>query len=92
VKYVKIQWVHSHPDEPVWVYCELDNEHLEVRKVELFPNGAKGYADALEEVGGTRMAWEPHPTLEEIASDPQFVPSEITMEEFERVWKSRRQS
>lgn len=87
--YVKVQWIHAHPDEPLWIYCELTNARLEVRKVELFPNGAVGYADAVEEFGGTRMAWEPYPSLEEIASDPQFVSFEITKEEFEQVWLNR---
>jgi hypothetical protein len=91
MKYVKVKWIHSHPDEPVWLYSELNDDLWETRKVEVFPDGTQGYANQSEEVGTTKLAIEPFPSLDEIASDPQFLPEEITCEEFDSVWAQRRE-
>ncbi len=32
------------------------------------------------------LSTEPLPSLQEIATDPQFVPDEISQEEFEKIW------
>jgi hypothetical protein len=42
-----------------------------------------------EERGGTRLGLVPLPPFDEIAADPQFLPEEITEEEFEAVWRAR---
>jgi hypothetical protein len=89
MKYIKVEWVHSHRDEPRWLYSELDDESWETRKVEVFPDGSKGYADHLGGVGTTELGVVPVPPLEEIALDPQFVAQEITRQEFEQAWLGR---
>ena len=89
MKYIKVKWIHSHPEEPVWLYSELNDDLWETRKVEIFPDGTKGYAHHSEAVGTTRLSIEPLPTLEEIASDPLFVPEEISAQEFDEVWVRR---
>ena len=43
-----------------------------------------------EEVGGTVLGELPLPPLQEIASDPQFLPEEITKEAFETEWIARQ--
>ena len=46
MRYIKVKWIHSYPDEPVLLYSEIDDSGWEVRKVEVFPDGAYGYANA----------------------------------------------
>lgn len=92
MSYIKVLWKHQLADEPIAIYCELDDERKEVRKLEVFRDGRHGYATVDEEIGGTRLGWESTPPLEEIASDPQFEPAEITRDEFEQVWAKRRDS
>lgn len=91
MEYIKVKWIHSHPDEPTLLYSELDEERWERRKVEVFPGGLIGFATMTEStpLTKTKISLEPLPTLQEIASDPQFQPVEITKAEFEQVWSSR---
>lgn len=89
MNYLCVKWIHSFPDEPVWLYSEIDAERWETRKVEIFADGRYGYASATESSGGTGLGEGPIPTLAEIARDPQFEPSEITKEKFEQEWRRR---
>jgi hypothetical protein len=90
MKYICVKWIHSIPSEPVLLYSELDSDGWEVRKVEVWADGTKGYASETESSGSTKLSEEPLPSLDEIASDPQFQPTEITNEEFEALWGSRQ--
>jgi Domain of unknown function (DUF6881) len=90
MEYVKVAWTHSNADDPIWLYSELDDQRFETRKVEIFANGKIGFADSSEAGGDTELGIEPLPSLEGIASDPQFVPEEITREEFNEVWATRQ--
>jgi hypothetical protein len=92
MKYIKVRWIHSDPDEPVWLYSELNDDMWEIRSIEIFPDGTKGFADDAEAVGTTKLSIEPLPSLKDIASDPQFIPEEITHQEFEGAWAARRMS
>ncbi len=87
--YIRVAWIHEHPEEPVILYSELDADRWEVRKVEVFRTGRCGYADSKESSGGTGLGEVPVPELSEIARDPQFEPVEITRDEFEEVWARR---
>lgn len=89
MRYIKVKWVHNIPTEPIWLYCELSDGSWETRKVEIFPDGSAGFASSSESAGTTRLAVEPIPSLEVIASDAQFVPVEISRQEFEDVWARR---
>src|SRR5207248_1876118 len=91
MRYLRVQWRHFHPDEPVEIYTELREDGWEVRKVEVFPDGRIGFASPTEGSGSTMLSVEPLPSLEEIAADPQFKPTEIGREEFENMWKKRLQ-
>lgn len=90
MSYIKVKWIHSCPDYPVWLYSELDGERWEMRKAEVFADGHFGYASSTESGGSTRLGHDPIPTLAEIASDPQFEPVEIAKQEFEEVWARRK--
>ena len=88
--YIKINWIHSHADEPILLYSELDESRREKRKVEMFPRGHCGFASSTESASSTRLGEAPIPPLAEIGSDPQFIPVEIAKQEFEEVWRKRR--
>lgn len=90
--YLAVDWVHSIPTEPVQLYSELDGDLWEVRKVEVFADGTAGYASAEKRAGDTILSKEPLPTIEDIASDPQFKPRTITAEEFEKIWNTFTQN
>src|ERR1035437_670067 len=72
IAYLKVEWLHSFPDEPRWLYSELDADRNETRKVEGFPDGKLGYAALGKSSGGTRLSEVPIPPNAEIAADPQF--------------------
>jgi len=90
--YLRVKWIHQFADEPTLIFSELDDARWEVRKVEVFPDGTKGYADSTESTPRTGLGKLPVPTRDEIASDPQFEPEEITRDQFEEVWAHRRSS
>jgi hypothetical protein len=88
MQYLKVHWKHEHPDEPVLLYSELDDERYEVRKVDVFRDGALGYADNSQSHGkGTILAAVPIPSITEIGSNPEFRASTITRDEFETMWR-----
>jgi hypothetical protein len=92
MKYLRVKWVHSFPDEPVDIYSEIDDEGYETRKLEVFPDGSIGFANSSEQVLSTELGEKPVPALEEIAADPQFQPAPIGKDEFERIWSKRLSS
>ena len=53
--YIKVEWIHSHADEPTLLYSELDQARWEKRKVEVFADGHCGYASSTESAGFTRL-------------------------------------
>jgi hypothetical protein len=89
-RYLHIHWTKAGPGEPGHTYSELDSARHETRKVELYPNGTRGFADGSEESGGTFLGSLPVPPLAELAGDPAFEAREIAVEEFQRQWLKRR--
>jgi hypothetical protein len=87
--YMRCEWIHAFPNEPVLMYSELDDDRWEIRKVEIFADGTTGYASESEERGGSGLGTVQVPSLEEIAKEPEFRPSVISKDEFERVWNAR---
>ena len=90
MKYVRLKWNHTNPDEPVWIFSELDERGKEVRKIECFHNGFCDIATAAGSSGTTALMTLPLPDLAQLAKrDPEFEPVIITKEEFEEVWTKR---
>jgi hypothetical protein len=87
MRYIKVVWNHSLPTEPVLLYSELDDNRWELRKVEQFRDGTLGYADSDVKSDRTRLSIEPLPSLSQIALQSQFIPLEISREEFEAIWR-----
>ncbi|MGY4397671.1 hypothetical protein ACVWZA_002868 [Sphingomonas sp. UYAg733] len=90
MKYIKVKWMHTSPDDPVMLYSELNPELWEERKVEVYADGRADFADSEEHSGSTKLGIEPFPTMEEIATDPQFEPVAISAAEFESVWEQAK--
>ena len=88
--YLYVKWKKPQPGEPSHLYSELDGERYETRKVELFADGRRGFADANEEFGGTRLGETAVPPLDELEGDPDFEAKTISVEEFQRQWLKRR--
>jgi hypothetical protein len=87
MNYIRVEWHHDEKHYPVLLYSELDDERWEVRKVEVYRDGRVNYADRTSSTGVTGLGVEPMPSTEEIAADPQFVPSTIDSAEFEEQWR-----
>jgi hypothetical protein len=43
--YLLVRWRHSNPDEPVVLYSELDDQRMQRRKIDIYPDGRWGFAD-----------------------------------------------
>ena len=88
MNFIRVNWKHELASEPTIIYSEVDDGGWELRKVEVFANGATGYASKSKSAGGAGLSKEPLPSLKEIAADPQFEPTAISSDEFEQVWKA----
>ncbi|WP_425375409.1 DUF6881 domain-containing protein [Rhizobium deserti] len=86
MKYLKVIWVHSFPNDPIELFMELDEQEMEMRKVHVYRDGRRQRADRELEDEHTWLAYCPTPPIEEINSDPQFLASWITDKEFELEW------
>jgi hypothetical protein len=92
MQYIKVRWIQSNVEYPIWLYSELTDQRWETRKLEIFSDGMLGFADSNETYGDTRLGTEPLPPLEEIRADRQFVIEEISQREFEKIWEQRHRS
>jgi len=86
MQYIKCLWEHNFPSEPVLLYSEIDDDRYETRKVEYYADGSFGIASEAVEIGATALGTVPVPPIEKINNDPEFLASDISMEEFEEVW------
>jgi len=85
--HICIRWIHDSPDEPVWLFSELDDKGIEKRKVSFWGNGSHARAAEGIEVGDAALVREPFPNLSVLAKDPQFKVHEISPAAFELVWR-----
>ena len=89
MKYIRMRWIHDHRNMPIWLICELDDQNWELRKIEIWRDGAKGYADRANSYGGTGLGSVPIPPFHEIAELRQFELEEISRPAFEAEWDAR---
>ena len=80
-------WHHEFADEPVLLYSEIDDAGVEIRKVEVYRDGRRDYADSSRSTGTTQLSETAMPSIEEIASQAEFSPSAIEPGEFEDTWQ-----
>jgi hypothetical protein len=86
MEYLVVEWRHNLPDMPIEMYSELDGQRMEVRKVEVFKGGNLGYASEGVSRLSTQLGIESVPSLQEIASAPEFKPRISNAAEFEKMW------
>ena len=72
MKYLKDNWKHDLPKEPLELFMELDEADMEIRKVHIYPDGHRERADTNLSDKDTELSYVPVPPLDEINSDPQF--------------------
>lgn len=88
--YLKVHWDHDSEIRPVAFYCEMEDDRMEVRKVELFADGSFGYANERRSSGKTTLGALPMPTVAELTASPNCEAREITRDEFEEIWRLAR--
>jgi hypothetical protein len=86
MQYIQVRWIHDFRDEPILIYCEIDDVGWELRKVEIYRNGDVSFASKAISAGASVLSTEPLPSLSEIASDTQFETEIISKEEFDNIW------
>lgn len=84
--WLRVEWTHTHKDEPYLVYSEIDPDRFEVRKVEYFVGGVVGIASRSVEIGSTQLGSVPVPETSKINEDAQFKAEEISEEDFNAIW------
>jgi hypothetical protein len=89
MKHIKVEWIHNSQDDPIAIYSEIDDEQWEQRKVEIFRDGRQGFANSVEEIGGSMLGIAPWPDLKTLNAEPEFNIVEISVQEFENVWENR---
>jgi hypothetical protein len=85
---MKVAWLHDHPDEPVTLFIECDDENRETRKMEIYRDGRFTRAYRHVAIGGSMLSFEPIPSLAEINLQPEFQAKEISELEFNHAWQS----
>ena len=88
--YFACRWHHDSPDEPVLLFEELNDERLEIRKVEQFADGRLIRSDRIDPERTTTLSWVEVPPLDQIAADPEFTVQPLTAADFESVWRQAR--
>jgi hypothetical protein len=89
MRYVKINWIHNHNDEPLQIYSEIGEDGYEIRKVEVFKNQKFGYAKDDVTVNGTALSDEIFPDLSELNGKDEWDEmnsAEILQDDFESIW------
>jgi hypothetical protein len=84
--YLKVDWHHEFPDEPVTLYSEVGDDGYETRKVNVFPDGHLEWADSAHESAHTGLGEIAVPPIEEIDEQDEFTATEISRDAFEAVW------
>jgi len=85
--YILVRWLQQFADEPILLYSELDSDRYETRKVEIFRGGRVGLAGEGLEFGGSVLGVVPVPSFAEINDSQEFVPQEISPDEFDAIWR-----
>ena len=87
MKYIDVNWIHDHPEDPIRLVSEIDESHWEIRKLEFFRDGSVGYASTEKNTKNTMLGLVEIPSLEYINSQIEFKGQEIEKSQFELLWK-----
>ncbi len=86
MKYIHIQWNHDLPDAPTDVYSELDDNRMEIRKIEVFGDQTVGYALLGLASELTSLRPTPVPYVSQLNQDPKASARDIEWHEFDDLW------
>lgn len=86
MEYIKVEWLYDFKDEPSTFYSELDENRLEIRKVEVYKDGRMAYASKDEAVN-TCLSDYVIPNVEEISDGSEFRAEIILEQEFQTIWE-----
>jgi hypothetical protein len=84
--YYKVKWSHSNRDFPVLIFSEIDENRLQVRKVEMFYDGSYGRADRRKSIGSTQLSDQKIASLNELSKFTDLEIEEIDKGVFESIW------
>ena len=55
MEYLKVEWLHSNDQYPILLFSELDEDRMEIRKVEQYRDGKFCFADHERATGDTQL-------------------------------------
>jgi len=87
MEYIDVTWRHKNQNDPIRLVSEVDDQRLEVRKLEFFASGKVGFASKEGSALGTRLGTVAIPPLQEISADPEFAGVRIDRTSFEELWR-----
>lgn len=90
MRYVKVAWLHDYDDDPILYFHEMGAENWETRRVQLYRDGHREWADESHESSAAGLAEIEIAPVDEIRSQPEFDAEEISAEEFELQWSAAR--
>jgi hypothetical protein len=88
--YLRVDWHHEFPDEPITLYSEVGDDGYETRKVNVFADGHLEGADDDHETAHTGIGEIPLPPIAEIDERDEFSAEEINRDTFEALWTQAR--
>ncbi|GGR99044.1 MULTISPECIES: DUF6881 domain-containing protein [Streptomyces] len=87
MEYWKVDWLHDFESEPTRIYGEIGHDGYEVRKVQHYRDGRRLKSDEFHESAEIGLSEIPVGAIGDVAGQPEFTASSITLEEFERAWR-----
>ena len=86
MEYIRARWIHELSDEPEWFFHELDDERLELRRVEIHSDGVRRCFTRTELDELPALELGSIPTVEEIDAQDEFEAWAISVDQFEAEW------
>ena len=86
MRYIDASWIHDLHDDPVRLVSEIDEGHLETRKLEFFRNGSVTFATSDSGTGNTKLGEIEVTSLDDINKEKEFNGVELSLDEFETLW------
>ena len=90
MRYQQVRWQHDFPDEPVELFSEIGPDDWEVRRVDRYRDGRLLWSDDTGAGPGDGVGQAAFDPIDVINADPEFVATEITAQQFDRVWTAAR--
>ncbi|WP_409999431.1 DUF6881 domain-containing protein [Gimesia chilikensis] len=69
MEYLKVEWLHRNDEYPILLFSELDEDRMEIRKIEQYRDGKFCFADHGRATGDTKLSFEPLPSIEILSQE-----------------------